>query len=140
MLDTFEAVNETRVTQGRETVTTLVGYTFRAKEIARQLRVDLGRLSVPDTEAGREADRWLELDTRRAIAILDEEGRRVRKLPLDITHLQSIRAFDGLELALGESFGAMTTVNGTIAQAVPELRTAFEKAGSCMELDRLRAD
>ena len=135
MLEVSDDVVHTRAAPGPDARVTLWSLALRGTEITTKLRAELRALSVPDTDAGREAASYVENFARFAFERTAAEERRVRKLPKSITLLQSIRSLDRLELALFNAYAEMTRYD-FIGVRIPELKEPFEKADSCKELDR----
>jgi hypothetical protein len=139
MRETRDDVIHTRAAPGRDARATLWSLALRGTDIATKLRAELRALSVPNTDAGREAASYVENFARFAFETTTAEERRVRRLPKSITLVQSIRSLDRLELALFNAYAEMTNYD-LIGVRIPELKEPFEKADSCRELDALRAD
>jgi hypothetical protein len=140
MIDTFDAVNDTRALPGREGLVNLVGFAARGKEVARKFHAKIQLLPVPETDAGRSAENSMERQARRPFDLIAAEERRVLALPRNLSLFQSTRALDRLELVLAEASLEMIAIDGPIMQEVPELKEPFAKADSCKELDGLGSE
>jgi len=140
MLKTYEITRLIRAAPGADSVVALNQGALIGKSNAKGFGLELRAIPVPETEAGREAKRWLEHSARESLEFMAEEVRHVRRLRLNITLLQSIRELQRLELALVRAFAMMATTAGNIQEFVPELKEPFEKADSCTELEALGTD
>jgi hypothetical protein len=135
MFDVYDDAIHTRAAPGRGAGLTVHALAYRGTEIARQYRAEVSAISGPDTDAGRLAEGFLESDSRRAVQFMAEEERRARKAAKRLTLLQSTRGLDRVEFALVQAIFAMTNARFMAAQT--GMLEAYEKAGSCTELDAL---
>ena len=109
----------------------LYGLAYRGMETTRKYGVRIRAVPVPETEAGRKAAKFMDVYSRRPFGWMAEEERRVRKLPRDITLLQSIRGLNHMELTLSL---ALAEMGDALVLYVPELVDDFQKADSCKKL------
>lgn len=138
MVETYEEVRLTRAAPGLGARAELLALTVRGAEVARKFRAERKALRTLDTDAGRNAERFLDLSADTAFEIMAEEELQVRRLPLGITLLQSILGLEQLEHALLLTFAEMTAAGAIAAQA--DMLEHFEKADSCEELEAVGAD
>jgi hypothetical protein len=115
------------------------GIAYRGQEVARKYGTAIRALQVPDTDAGKKAGRYLDWWSRRPLQTMTREERRMRKLPREMTLLQSIRALNAVELQLLIALSEMGD-GGILLLVVPELQPAFKRADSCEDLRVLIAD
>jgi len=140
MLKTYEITRLIRAAPGADSVVALNLGALRGKADAKGFGIELRAIAVPDTDAGRRARTYVEYSADQALDVMAEEVRHMRRLPLNITLLQSIRELQRLELGLTRAFSFMAGVPSLILVSVPELKQPFEKAASCTELEALGTD
>jgi hypothetical protein len=138
MIEIWDDAIHTRAAPGHDAGwLKLYGLAYQGKEVARKYGAEIRALRVPDTQAGTKTAKYLEWYSRRPFETMANEERRLRKLPMDFTLLQSIRGLNNFELVL---VMALSEMGDDLVLLVPELVEAFETADSCGELRELMAE
>ena len=135
IVETYDEVTLQSPRAGSEGFEVLTALVMRGLGNVNAFQREIRELSAPDTEAGRQATRWLERSVDRSVQVMSELGGYVRGLPDSITLAQSRRALLRLESDLIRVGFEMKAVPDPIRMFVPELRQAFEMADSCRELE-----
>jgi hypothetical protein len=140
LAEVHDDVVHTRAAPGADARAQMLDLAFDGQEITMRLRSEITRLAVPDTDAARDAVGYLESFARSAFESMVGAERDLRKVPEQMTLLQSINSLEQLEFHLIHALIQLTTGPDFIAREVADLEDPFKSADACKELAALRID
>jgi hypothetical protein len=139
LLDTYEVVNNKRAAPGRDARVSLLLSAMAGADTTWRLRRKLNALAVPDTDGARKAAAYIDATARSADSWVVHELQKTRRLPKNITLVQSTQGLDQLEVSLMTAFLILGSYD-IVEVRVPELWPSFEKAESCKDFGTLGQD
>jgi hypothetical protein len=138
LLEALDEVEQARAAPGRDARAQLARRVFDGKQITARYAARIRSVEPPDSDAGIQAKKWVDFSAAEALERVRRAERHVRRLPEDISLVQSSRSLELLQLTfVNVILVDMKGVPWSIRQFVPELRAAFADADSCKELEAI---
>jgi hypothetical protein len=134
MYSAFQRADQLKPASGVEARNDLLRHTLAGKEIASRYKMEIEAIPIPDTQAGREAEGFLNIAVADAKDTFTQQERQILRLPTSIAIAQSMRQLDSLKLAFVRVIYTMIIAPTNIAEFVPDMRPEFESSASCDEL------